>query len=525
MSETQVNMPGPLLIRGSLVAKNSVLNLLGQAVPMAIGLFAVRITIRSLGPERFGILTLIWAVVGYFGFLDFGLGTATNKFGSELVGRNELRLMPRLFWTSLVSVAILGGVSAAAFAALAPALARKAFHLPLGLSRETDAALLIVSVSLPVLFATGVARGILAAFQRFDLINLVQVPAASASYIIPAAAALLGYSLPVIAGALVAARGMAAVALLLLSLRLLPAPFSSISIDRRLLRQLFGYGGWVTLGGLIGPLLAYVDRFLIGAFSSMRALAQYSAPLDLTGRLAAIPGSVSASVFPAFSALRAVNDKARQRELLARSGKLLVLMLAPACFFLFGFARDVIRLWLGAEYVANSGSVLQIFALGSLLIFSALLPLTVIQANGRPDLVPKFYLLEAVVYIPLAWPLITRFGALGAAWAWAVHIGLDAALLWWGAARLIGVRLGALPASGAWRSSAPVGVLLVFTLLTSASVAALPLRAAVAAIALATYAAAVWKFSLDDGERCLVASNLRQLRGLPAETIPETTHV
>jgi len=51
---------------------NTLWNLAGTLLPLLVGLVAVPLLLRSLGIERFGMLSLIWMLTGYFGLLDSG---------------------------------------------------------------------------------------------------------------------------------------------------------------------------------------------------------------------------------------------------------------------------------------------------------------------------------------------------------------------------------------------------------------------------------------------------------------------
>ncbi len=67
----------------SQIAKHSFLNLAGQILPMIVGLVSIPLLIKNVGLERFGILTIVWAVIGYFSLFDFGLSrVVTAKVAS-----------------------------------------------------------------------------------------------------------------------------------------------------------------------------------------------------------------------------------------------------------------------------------------------------------------------------------------------------------------------------------------------------------------------------------------------------------
>ena len=126
MSQTETKSSGGnprhLEIRGSLLAKNTVLNFVGLALPTAVGLATIPFVVRWLGTDRFGVLSLAWVVVGYFSFFDLGLGRATTKYVAEALGKGEIEKIPGYFWTTAYIQAVLGTLGAVILWLITPLL-------------------------------------------------------------------------------------------------------------------------------------------------------------------------------------------------------------------------------------------------------------------------------------------------------------------------------------------------------------------------------------------------------------------
>src|SRR6266446_8547520 len=136
MTETPKNHNGHLT-SGRLLARNTVWNLLGSGAPMVVAVFSIPILIRGLGKERFGALTLAWALIGYASLFDLGLGRALTQLVAKKLGAGEDREVPALVWTSLLLMLALGAVGAVGVAAISPWLVHHVLKIPEPLQSET----------------------------------------------------------------------------------------------------------------------------------------------------------------------------------------------------------------------------------------------------------------------------------------------------------------------------------------------------------------------------------------------------
>jgi len=495
-------------IHGTLLARNTVLNLIGQVIPLLIGLATIPYIVRGLGTECFGILAIAWVLLGYFSLFDLGLGRATTKFVADCLGRGTEQELPELIWTSLGFQVLLGLAGGMCAGAITPLLVGRILKIPMTLVGETTTAFFLLAASLPFVLASNGLRGVLEAGQRFDMVNYVKIPASTSVFLLPALALPFGLRLPGIVLLLVLSRLGAMLAYLWACFKAFPAlrPRSAFRFQSRLLRPLAVYGGWLTVTNIVSPVLVYLDRFLIGSLLSMAALTYYTVPSEVVTRLLIVPGSLVATLFPAFSSIDASGDKRRLEELFARSVKPLLLILGPVLLLVAVFAHAALRLWLGAEFAERAAVVLQILALGVLINSMAFVPFSLLQATGRPDLTAKFHLLELPLYAGLAWILIGQMGIVGAALAWTARVSVDAVLLFGAAWRLRLVSLQALINNGLVKSIfgvAGLATLLGLSCMAGVSVVA---RVVLASLLLPLFALGAWSFLLDNGDRRILRS-------------------
>lgn len=502
-------------IRGSLLAGNAALNLLGQTLPLLVGVITIPYVIRGLGTERFGILSIAWVLLGYFSIVDLGLGRAMAKFVAEYLGRNELDKIPGLIWTSLGLQFLLGVGGGAFIAAMSPTLVEKILKTPHHLIVETKWAFLVLALSLPVVLASGALRGVLEAAQRFDLVFYVRVPASTSVFLLPAISVRFGILLPGILGLLLLAKLLSGFVYLLLCFKLFPKLRHAISFRPELLRSLVTYGGWVTVSNSISPLMVYMDRFLIGSIVSLAAVAYYSAPFDMVARLCFFPESLVATLFPAFSSLDAEGNKIRLEEVYARAIKFLLIIFEPGLLLVMIFSHDILRLWLGGDFAQKSTAVLQILAVGVSINGLAFVPYCLLQGINRPDLTAKFHLLELPISATLMWFLVGRMGIAGAALAWTLRVGLDAVLLFGASWRLRLVSFRGIREIGLFQIIKPLFLLVLLLMLTVFAISPIVPRALLSVLLVSLFALFAWRYLLDCRERLVLRSLAAKLSPVP----------
>ena len=68
------------------LVRNTGLNFLGQIIQALVAVVAIPYVVHGLGVERFGVISLAWVTLWYFGLVDLGLGRATTQHVATSIG-------------------------------------------------------------------------------------------------------------------------------------------------------------------------------------------------------------------------------------------------------------------------------------------------------------------------------------------------------------------------------------------------------------------------------------------------------
>ena len=402
----------------STIGRNTIWNLIGQAAPALAAVFTVPILIHGLGTERFGVLTLIWLIVGYFSIFDLGLGRALTQLLADRLGRDDHEAVAPLVWTAMGLMAALGLLGTGIAAIVAPNV-QHALKAPASLRVETLDSIYLLALSIPLVVSTAGLRGILEARQRFDLANVVRLASGVFTYVGPVLVLIFSPSLVPITAVLVFGRLATWAAYMVMCVHELPELKHRVAFQRDYVGPLLKFGGWMTVSNLVSPILVYLDRFLIATVIGAAAVAYYVTPFEIVTRLLLLPWAFSGVLFPLIASTF-VQNRARSARLFSRGIRVTFLALFPAVLLVIAFAHEGLSLWVGETMASHSAVVLRWLAVGVFMNGVVQVPFATIQAAGRPDLTARIHLIELPLYLPTLWWMAHRWGIDGAA------VGVDA---------------------------------------------------------------------------------------------------
>lgn len=408
--------------------QNTVINVAGAIFSLAVTLVTIPAYLHLIGDLRFGVLAILWLLLSYFGLFDLGLGRATSKFIAGL-HNSENWERESLFWTALAVNIGFGLVGGALMWFAGRALLGMFFRIPPDLQAEVYRSLPWIAAAVPIATGVSVLTGSLEARERFATVNMLQICGGLAFQLLPLWIAWrYGPNLVPLVASAVLVRVVASLPMLWACHRYIPLQ-GSVGVHKKWIRDLFSFGGWVTVSGALDPILTSVDRMLVGALLGAQALAYYTVSFNFANKLIILPSSFSRTLFPKFSMLsHQESERLGSEAVLA-----LAIVLTPVVVVAILFLHPFFVLWLGPRIASASSPPAEIFLIGFWITGLAYVPYCSLQARKRPDIVAKFHSAEAIPFVGLVWVGLHFGGVEGAAWAWTFRCAIDALLLIWAA--------------------------------------------------------------------------------------------
>lgn len=426
--------------------RNTIWNLAGSSLPLLAAAVFIPFCLHRLGNEAFGVLTLIWALIGYFSLFDFGTGRALTYELSQLRAESRLLEVPSVLRAGLLLTMITGALGTILMLVFTPAITQHWLKISPSLQSDAQLAFQIAALGVIPTTVTSGLRGTMEGLEKFPASNLNKIFFGFCMFSLPALAIVIhGLHLWWITLYLVIARLLfLLIGLLQLKKYLLGAnadqtteTINQSSLIPELgarMRSIFSYGFWLTISGVVSPIMVYGDRFFISALLGADQVSYYAIPQEGLLRMLALPIAITGALLPVLTTMRNVDElNALFRRHYYRLAKLmaLVCLVAAVC------AYPGLRLWLSADFADKAILITLLLLLGTFINAMALMPYTLLHARGKTRWTAQFHLIELIIYVVVLLFLTKHYGLIGTACAWIFRVTLDFVLLQIAARQLI----------------------------------------------------------------------------------------
>jgi O-antigen/teichoic acid export membrane protein len=184
---------------------------------------------------------------------------------------------------------------------------------------------------------------------------------------------------------------------------------------------MLAFGKWVMASSILGPLILYADRFVVGGVAGPHAIALYSIPFQFAQRMSLISNSIGSAAMPGLSKMNEDNAI----ESIERIFSTLLII----CLIIFTVSALMSNLffrnWLPLSSTSEVSSIFIILvAAFSINCFTAITHFYV-SSRAKPSIITRSMIIEFIPYLILLFVMSSTFGIIGAAWSFLILCTVD----------------------------------------------------------------------------------------------------
>jgi O-antigen/teichoic acid export membrane protein len=384
------------------------------AISMVVVLMMTPYIIDQLGMEMFGLWSLIFAVIGIFGLMDFGFATAAVKAVAEATGSNDATGRNRALASLLVVYTLIGLISLVLVFTLGGPVA-DGFDLTDSEHNAFLPVFWLLGLAVSLNFPASLFKAALSGAGRMHIVNAVELLMVLVNAGLIYTLLQAGYGITGLAISTAATMLGTSLALIPLAYRLLPG----FSLHWRLaslhnIRPLLSFSVYAFMANIAVLTTLRLDLVVIKLFLPLSAVALYAVAAKISEYTFLLNKQFSNALMPLVSQLHGRGDSSAVRRIMTDGTRLLLALAVPAIGLLYFYAPELIHLWLGAEF-ADSAGLLRILLLALVPMTLQLNAANILGMTGQHRFLAIAMLVSAALNLLLTVLLISLFGIHGAA--------------------------------------------------------------------------------------------------------------
>lgn len=330
--------------------------------------------VHRLGINHYGIWMLANSVAGVVGVLNFGLSEATVKYVSMYRGRRDEDGVARCIlstFTLYFFLAILMGIICWV---LAPFLVKRIFKISEEDFTVAIWAMRFAGIVLALRTVGSVFLSALRGFERYDLTSKINIGTLSLMTLSSVTLVFFGYGIEVVLFGMIIVSCLSLFVSIIVIKKLVQGLNIRLTFDISSAKETFSFGLFSWVQGIAATIFAQADRLLIGALIGTSAIAYYSVSINVAQQVHAAVGASTAFIFPLVSSEKEKQDGINLKKLFNKSLLFTIIVsLSILLPLLFG-GKLFLRIWMGADFAANSYVLVSILACAYFLLAVNVIP-------------------------------------------------------------------------------------------------------------------------------------------------------
>lgn len=333
------------------VAKNTIFLYIRMLAVMLVSLFTVRVVLRTLGAEDYGIYNVVGGVVTLMVFLNSALGASTSRYLTYELGRGDKKKLSDTFSASLT----LHIIVALIVAILAETIGLWFFYNKLVIAQERLSAAFWVFqfsiISMAINFTQVPYSASLISHENMSAYAYVGIYEAVSKLIIASVIAYAPFDRLVFYALLIL---LNTVAIQLFyrfyTVKRYDECHFQIVKDKTLYKELASYSGWDLLGGIAGVSQGQGINMLINMFFGALANAARAIAVNVSSAASGFVNNIMVAARPQVVKRFAENNIAGMYDLTFSCIKYALILIMAINLPLIIEMRFVLDLWLGEGY-------------------------------------------------------------------------------------------------------------------------------------------------------------------------------
>lgn len=387
----------------SKTLKNTGIIFGGSILASVFSLFTILILSRTLGPEIYGVFSLVWSVVLLLiGLTDFGIATALSKFIIPLEiksSKGAISFFRSVFWIELLLglITVLLG-----FIFLAPI----SNWLGGNYLREP---IMIGFIIAGTLSFNAYVPAVLQSLQKFWTIAQINIFSNLFKLLLVIVLFLIGY---LTLWSTLFIYLFTSFVTLLIGLLIIPKYFVTkvnLAEDTESVRRLLSFTKWLIISYALNAIAGRLDMLMLSHFRSPAEVGHYALAFQLSLVFPLLLGAISTVLIPKVSALKNQDQLGRY---ILKSIKTSLFVL-PIILISIIFTPPIIKIVFGSKFI-NSIPTLQILLLNYSLILIVNPISYIMYTLNKQNILTLINAITLISLFILQIYLIPNFGGIGA---------------------------------------------------------------------------------------------------------------
>lgn len=400
---------------------NTLSNWTALAVNIAVGFFLTPFIIYHLDRYGYGLWTLVGTLIGYYGLLDFGIGSAVTRYVAYYSRSDQQASTNLIIGTAMQFFLGIGFLAIMIAFALANPIAAF-FEVDPAKSDPFRYVIWIMGISTGLSFPATVLECTIVGYEKYVLNNAVKIAVTLLKVVLVVVflnigLGLIGLALSILIVSIV--RLLSSYAVCKISIPLFHCP---ITIRKpHIIKDLFGYGGisFVIMIALI--VRSSIPNLLVGKLIGIESVAILGVTVLLINHFRSFLTSGLGVLQPRFASLFGQQQTDQIRALFLRSITISAVLAVGLGTMILIFGARFILLWVGADF-KNSIPILWVLTLGNMFSLSHSPGVKYLYAVKKHAAYAIIVIIEVLLNLILSLLLLRYWGLMGIAVAVALPL-------------------------------------------------------------------------------------------------------